>query len=140
MVKSTYIKVPMITYCYHHNSLFSTAILPSLITPISLLFLPLTSPSSSSSFPSLATLFPFYYGPLFPPPYLLLEARSVARGKGEDVGKGQSGHEIGVRGRGNLERRVAMEGGEWWWQEVGMVEKEMRVVFLLLFIYFCVQK
>lgn len=56
------------------------------------------------------------------------------------MGKGQSGHEIGVRGRGNLERRVAMEGGEWWWQEVGMVEKEMREVFLLLFIYFCVQK
>lgn len=103
MVKSTYIKVPMITYCYHHNSLFSTAILPSIITPISLLFLPLTSPFLFVLLSLPRTPFPLLLWPPFPtslsPSRGSICCKREGRGCGEgaiwsrdrSAGKGQSG-------------------------------------------------
>ena len=39
-----------------------------------------------------------------------------------------------------MEGKMAVEGGEWWWQEVGVVvEEEMRVLFYFCLFIFCIE-
>ena len=60
-------------------------------------------------------------------------------GRGGGKGRGEGGEEGGVGGGGVMERgRLAVEGGEWWLQEVGVMVEEERGWYFIFIYLFCV--